>query len=450
MDTTFSATSSSEFTGPNGHLLFGHLPEFSGDRLEFITRCAREYGDIVALRLGSMKVLLLNHPDLVEEVLVRKNHLFIKDLGVRKSRFLGNGLLASEGEFWLRQRRLAQPAFHRERILQYMRTMIDYTKRWTNSWQNADECDINAEMMQLTLAIATKTLFDVDSVSENNKIGKLINITSEHFRKQSNTGFLIPDWFPTLTNLRFHKALWNLDNYIKSIISAHRNSNHDRGDLLSMFIAAQDHDGSQMTEKQLLDEVRTMFLAGHETTANLLSWTWWLLAQNPEVEAKLKSELQEVIGDREVTPSDLPNLKYCELIITESLRLMPPAWLIAREATQNCEIGGHSIKKGTTVMMSQWVIHHDPRFFAEADKFIPERWANNFAKTLPTYAYFPFGGGQRLCIGKQFALTEAILVLAIISQKFSFRLLPGQKVVPEPSVTLYPKYGIKVKVETTK
>lgn len=449
MSSTISSASTTLLLSPQSYLLLGHLPQFATDRLAFFTKCAREYGDIVPLKLGPMRVWLLSHPDLVEEVLVKKNRYFIKDIGLRKSAFLGNGLLTSEGDFWLRQRRLAQPAFHRERIGQYVKIMVDYAEKSMSTWLDSDKRDINAEMMKLTLSIATKTLFDVDvdGTEQGDYIGSLVNKTISHFRKQSNTGFLIPTWLPTPGNLSFNYAHHRLDNYISSIIATHRKDNHDRGDLLSMLIAAQDEDGNHMTEKQLLDEVKTMFLAGHETTANALSWTLWLLAQHPIITSKLVSELEEVLNGQAVTLMDLSKLKYCEAVITESMRLMPPAWMVAREAAQACEIGGQEIKVGHTIMMSQWVIHRDARFFNQPDQFIPERWANNFAKELPTYAYFPFGGGQRLCIGKQFAITEAMVILVTLLQKFSFTLLPAQKIEPEPSITLRPKNGIWMKLQ---
>ncbi len=439
---------------PKGHFITGNFLDYSHNPLDFLSSCARQYGDIIRFRFGPIISYFVNHPDYIEEVLVTKNSQLFRDLNLKRDggeRLFGSGLLTSYGEFWRRQRRLMQPAFHRERIAAYANVMVNYTDRMVATWQPGEIRDVYQEMMYLTLAIVAKTLFDTDIVSEVEEIYTLLEgVMQDYNQNRGNKvlllllGSLLPKWLPTPNRLRFRKAVERLDEIVYSIIQQHRTSGKDTGDLLSMLLQVQDEDGSQMTDQQLRDEVMNLLLAGHETTANALSWTWMLLSQNPVVEAKLLEELQTVLGGRVPSMADLPQLRYTERVVLESMRLYPPVWATTRQALQDCEIGGYPIAAGTNVFMSQWVMHRDPRYFDNPEEFEPDRWADDLAKRLPTYAYFPFGGGSRVCIGKSFAMMEAVLVVATIAQKFQLTLVPEHPIVLQPSITLSPKHGIKM------
>jgi len=401
----------------------------------------------VPVRFGPRRGLLLYHPDTIEEVLVTRNRDFIKSPGVRLlSRLLGNGLLLSEAGIWLRQRRLLQPAFHRQRVAAYGEVMTSLTVRRLADWRDGDVLDAHAEMMALTQAIVAKTLFDADVSDESYAIAQASNVLIEDFGKRLGSLLqLLPDWVPTPANLRTRRAIRRLDEVVYRMIAARRRSEEDRGDLLSILLHAQDaDDGSRMTTRQVRDEVMTLFLAGHETTAVALSWTWYLLSQHPEVDARLADELRSVLGDRPPAVVDLPKLTYTEMIVNESMRLYPPAYGIAREAVNPSEVAGYPISPGLIVIMPTWVVHRDRRWFDEPEVFRPERWADGLASRLPRFAYFPFGGGPRQCIGNAFALMETALLLAAIAQRFRLTLEPGQRVTPTPYVTLRPEPGLRM------
>jgi cytochrome P450 len=421
----------------------GSFKDYSRDPLGFLPKMAREYGDIVTMRYYNFRIYFLSHPDYIEEVLVAQNRKFIKGRILRANkRLFGNGLLTSEGQFWLRQRRLAQPGFHRARIASYADTMVRFTDRLLAEWHDGDRRDIHQEMMRLTLQIVAKTLFDADVDREARQVGQALESIMElnsDFRKL----ILTPSWLPTPRNIRAAVATRRLDKIIFRVIGQRRTSGKDAGDLLSMLLAAQDEDGSRMTDRQLRDEAMTIFLAGHETTANALSWTWVLLAQNPDAEARLHAELDAVLQGRSPSLDDLSHLRYTGHVITESMRLYPPAWGMARVAIEDTEIAGYPIPRGCGVSLAQWVVHRDPRWYDEPDKFRPERWEGDLMKRLHRFAYFPFGGGPRQCIGNSFALMEATLLLATMAQQFSIRLAPGHPVVPMPTITLRPRHGIQ-------
>jgi len=406
-----------------------------------------DYGDIVTMRYYSFRVYFISHPDYIEQVLVTDHRKFIKGRILRKNKQLfGNGLLTSEGDFWLRQRRLAQPAFHRGRIASYADTMVRYASRIANEWSDGEERDLHAEMMRLTLSIVAKTLFDADVDREAKRVGHALEAIMQlnsDFRKL----ILTPTWLPTPRKIRATIATAKLNRIIYRFIEERRASGVDNGDLLSMLLAARDDDGSRMTDRQLRDEAITIFLAGHETTANALAWTWMLLAQNPIVEVKLHEELDRVLGGRVPTVDDLPNLRYTNHVVTESLRLYPPAWGMARIAIEDTEIAGYPIPKGCGVSLAQWVVHRDPRWFEAPLEFRPERWEGDLLKRLPRFAYFPFGGGPRQCIGNNFAVMEASLLLATLAQQFKISLVPGKEIIPAASITLRPKTGIWGKIE---
>jgi cytochrome P450 len=436
---------STEFPpGPYSRSWGGSFTKYSRDPLTFLPHAVRTYGDVVGLRFFNYRIYFVNHPDVIEDVLVHQARKFAKGRVLKKNkRLFGAGLLTSEGDFWLRQRRLAQPAFHRARIASYAAAMVSCAAEHTESWLDGEERDLHAEMMQLTLQIVGKTLFGVEVNHETQEVGHALEALM-----QLNSNFrrlmMVPTWLPIPVNVRAELAIRRLDKIIYRIIRQGRASSHDQGDLLSMLLRARDNDGSGMDDQQLRDEALTLFLAGHETTAVVLSWTWWLLAQHPEVEAGLHAELSSILGGRNPTLEDLPNLRYTDRIVTESMRLYPPAWGMARLALEDVEVGGYLVRKGSGVSLAQWSVHRDPRWYDSPEAFRPERWEGDLAKRIPRFAYFPFGGGPRQCIGNTFALMETTLVLATIAQRFRFTLVGTHRVVPVPSITLRPRYGIKV------
>ncbi|MDZ8187229.1 MAG: cytochrome P450 [Nostoc sp. ChiSLP02] len=433
--------------GPKGHFLVGNLPEINRDALTFITEWARKYGDIFRFSLGPFPAVMINHPDLIEQVLVTQQPNFVKSAVYRRGlRFLGNGLINSEGQFWQRQRRLVQPAFHLERIAAYADVMVAYTNQLVEQWQNGEVRDIHQDMMSLTEKIVSKTLFGFDIRNEAFGVQTALDAIMD-FNNQLSNQYLLPSWIPTPSNLRYERATKQLNAIVYKIINERRESGKDIGDLLSLLLQVRDEDtGTGMTDRQVRDEVMTLFIAGHETTANAMTWTWFLLSQHPQVQAKLHSELKTVLGNRTPTFADVRYLSYTQKVVMEAMRLYPPAWAISRVALQDCVLGGHNIKAGTTVFISQWVMHRDSRFFENPNVFEPERWENNLQKKLPTFAYFPFGGGSRICIGKSFAMMEATLLLATIARLWSLTLQPDHPVVLQPSLTLRPKYGLKIQL----
>jgi cytochrome P450 len=427
------------------------LLAFRRDPLKFLTRLAREHGDIVPFRMGPQRVLLLSHPELVRDALVTRGDYFHKGRALQRSkRLLGEGLLTSEGEHHRRQRRLAQPAFHRKRIESYGAVMVDYAARDSERWHEGETLDVSHEMMRLTLAIVGKTLFDADVESDTDEIGDALTQLLELFQM-----LLLPyseylERLPLPANRRFTRARAKLDEVIYRIINERRASGADRGDLLSMLLLAQDEEGAGggMTDEQLRDEALTIFLAGHETTANALAWTWYLLAQNPCAEAKLHAELDAVLaGGRLPAVEDLPQLRYTEMVLAESMRLYPPAWVIGRLAVKDYAVGDYVAEEGTLVLVSQYVMHRDPRFFPEPLRFDPERWTPEAKEARPQYAYFPFGGGARRCIGEGFAWMEGTLIIAAIARRWRLRLITDHAVVTHPRMTLRAKHGIRMTLE---
>ncbi len=435
--------------GPKGNLILGVMREFSRDTLGFINDC-REFGDVVSMRFLYLRSYFLFHPQDIEYVLATNAKNFIKSRNLRSplfQRLVGNGLLTSEGETWKRQRRLAQPAFHRHRINAYADTMADYAQRMVTDWQEGEVRDIHRDMMRLTLEIVVKTLFNSDVSKDADKVGQVLSRIVTPFTGQATLKWIIDNRLPTGTRIRFNRDAREIDEIIYRIINERRESGRDEGDLLSMLLKAQDEDGSQLSDKQLRDEVITIFLAGHETTALTLCWTWYLLAQNPEVEKKFHAELADVLHGRLPRMEDLARLQFTEMIAKESMRLYPPAYAMGREAVADCEIGGYRVSAGAQVFMFPWATQRDARFFTDPEKFHPERWTDEFAASLPKYAYFPFGGGPRACIGNYFAMMEIVLLLATIGQRFRFSLAPDHEVSLMPAMSLRPADGINVVVE---
>jgi cytochrome P450 len=432
--------------GPKGHFLLGVMREFNNDTLGFIERC-RDYGDVVRMRFLWIHAYFLYNPDDIESLLTTNAKSFRKAQSLRSpffARLVGNGLVTSEGEFWRRQRRLAQPAFHRQRISSYGNVMVDFATRALTKWRPDEVVDISREMNRLTLEIVVKTLFNADVSRDADRVGVVLSEVVKPFASQATLKWILDNRLPTPGHRRYFNLVAEIDRIVFRIIAERRAAPSDEGDLLSMLLQAQDEDGSQMTDSQLRDEVMTLFLAGHETTALALSWSWYLLAQNPDKEQKFHAELDAVLQGRLPTVDDLPKLEYTEMIAKETMRLYPPAYAVGREALEDVEMGGFRVPKGSQLFAFQWVTQRDERYFEEPGEFIPERWTPDRSATVPKYAYFPFGGGPRQCIGNYFAMMEIVLLLAAIGQRFKFSLAPDHKVEVLPVLSLRPKSGIKV------
>jgi cytochrome P450 len=428
----------SEPPGPRQRPLVGNLPEFGRDPLSFLTSCARTYGDIVSIRLGAWPGRLLNHPDLAEQLFITHNRSFVKHRFFWRhvDTLFGSGLLTAEGDFWLRQRRMAQPAFHRERVANYARVMVELADAASEKWRAGETRDMHHEMMDLTLRIVVKTLFGVDAPKDVAALGAAFDRAVKEIAARFRRPFKIPDAVPTPGNLRYRRAIRLIDGFIHRIIDERRKDRSDRDDLLSTLLAARDEDGTSMTDRQVRDEAVTLFLAGHETTAIALSWIWMLLSQHPAADDKLADELRTVLDGRPPTAADLPRLTYTQAIVQEGLRLYPPAWIIGREAAAPCDIGGYPMPVGMTVFVSPWVMHRDPRFYDRPDAFRPERWLDDSRSRLPRYAYLPFGAGPRLCIGSGFAMSEATMILAALARRFRPSL--HGTIPPFATITLRP------------
>jgi cytochrome P450 len=442
----------------------GLMAGIFGDPLSFFQGLARDYGDVCQFRMFGRPVVLLTNPDYIRGVLVDDNKNFVKSSFYDRLKLvLGTGLLTSEGEFHKRQRRLIQPAFHRKRIAAYGTAMTDSCATLAETWRDGKVVDVAQEMMRLTLTIISKTMFSRDTRGADDIGGAVSTLNSFVTNPLMGIAPNLALRLPLPVSRRARKAAQLLDATVFRIIEEHRASGRDTGDLLSMLLLAREENGetdqpgtlspngmanSGMNDAEVRDEVMTIFLAGHETTANALAWTWHLLSQHDAVEVQLQAELEDVLAGRIPTVDDLPRLTYARMVLDEVLRLYPPAWLIARKALNEYRVGRYAVRAGQDVMLSPYVMQHDPRYFADPFDFKPERWTDEFRASLPEFAYFPFGGGPRLCIGESFAKMEAVLLMATIAQKWKPRALPEHPVKPMPVVTLRPRYGLRMRFES--
>ena len=414
----------------------------------FLTESARNFGDVVRLRFLHVPVWILNNPEHIEQVFNSRN--FIKPRSLRlplQRRIFGNGLLSSDGEVWLRERRLTQPAFHRDRLARYAEVMIASTEEMLAGWKAEESRDVYDDMRGLALEIAARCLFNADMSRDGAIVREVSNTVTDVFAFQGGPRWLLDNLLPTPKNLRFRKAIKQLDRIIYDLISRHREGKGS-DDLISMLLSAEDEDGTRMSRQQLRDELATLFFASHEAAALVLTWTSYLLARYPDKQDTLVAELRSSLQDRKAPKvADLSALAYTRMVIKEAMRLYPPNRSVGREALNDCEIGDYHVPAGTQLLMSQWVVHRDSRYFDSPEEFLPERWTPEFMRQLPKYAYFPFGGGPRVCIGQDFAMMEAMLVVATMLQRFKLVLVEGQVVKPQPVVLLRPKNGIRVRIE---
>ncbi len=440
--------------GPKSQFpLLGVFPRFRKDPPNFLLQMARQHGDLVHLRLANQHAYIVSHPDAIRDVLVTHQSNFRKSRILERARvLLGEGLLTSEGEFHTRQRRLVQPAFHRDRLIRYADDMVNCAVRAREQLQPGEQ-DVWHAMTHLTLAIVGRTLFSADISSDANQIGGAL---TEIFSLFDTLLMPFSEWLmklPLPAMRKFERARDQLDRVVYGLIADRRASREDKGDLLSMLLLAQDTDGegggdgSGMSDKQVRDEALTLLLAGHETTANALSWCWYLLGQNPDAEARFHAEIDTVLAGKTPAFDDVPRLPFTTGVFAESLRLYPPAWAVGRKALADYKIGDYVLPAGSIVLTSPFVVHRDPRWFPEPEKFDPERWHEVEAEQRPKFSYFPFGGGTRVCIGERFAWAEGVLVLATLAQKWRFRSVPDHPVVAQAVITLRPKYGIKMNAQ---
>lgn len=422
--------------------------EFDRDAIGLISQGFRDYGDVWQIIAGKSTQYMFAHPDHFHEILVEKSNKFHKDEGYKNTqkglaRFMGNGIVTSDGDFWKRQRKLIQPAFHAKRIETYAETMVDHTLAQIADWRDGEMLDVDHEMMSVTLKIIAKAVFDFDATDEIDSMEGAMVAFQDSF---NNANQMIPAWLPTPLELRTRAALKVVDALVYRLISERRQEGGERSDLITLLLAARDEDGNGMSDLHIRDELVTLIMAGHETTANTMNWTFMLLAQHPDVEAALHEELDRVLGGRAPTLADLRGLPYNERVIKESMRLYPAVYAFGREAIEDVEIGGYRIPKGVNVGLFNHVAHRDPRWWGDdADAFKPERWTADFEKGLKKYAYLPFSTGPRVCIGNNFATMEAQLILATIAQRWKLRLAAGQVVQQQPQITLRPRGGLKMR-----
>ena len=448
MNTATSSIRAGLPPGPKGTLIGGNIRQFRTRLLDFLLEAAREYGPLTSFRIGPRRVFLASAPDLIEQVLITDARHYIKHFGARAYRpVLGNGLVTSEGEFWHRQRKLIQPMFLKARVQSYAPVMGELTERMLDSWTSGKTVRINNEFSALTSRIALKTLFDLDDDGDREQFNNTLRLSFDLMSARLRRIFKLPLWVPTPETLCLKRSIAELERKVEGFIAAARSRQGTGDDLLSRLMLAQHEDGTRMSNWQLRDEVMTLYLAGHETTALTLTWTWYLLSQHQRVEEKLVSEWQQILAGRTPTADQLQHLPYTAAVIAESMRLLPPVYVIGREATADLELGGYQVKRGYTVLMSQWVNHRDPEYFPEPEEFHPERWENGLAKRIPKFAYYPFGGGQRMCVGNNFALMEAAIILAAVGQRYRFTLDPDAVIGIKPQITLLPANPIPVTLQ---
>lgn len=443
--------------GPKELPVIGSFGVLSKNPLESLPGLVEQYGDIVRFSVMGRQFLLIAKPEYIHEVLVEKAAQFPKgerDIQIL-SRFLGNGLLTNDGASHRRQRKLAQPAFHARRIHAYADTMVEYAQAVSDKWQEGEVRNLFEDLREITLYIVAKTLFDADAREMSTvvaEVGAAIHDVQTISDADFDAVIPWPEWLPTERNRRRRQAAATLDSVIGKVIALRKTqiaagAEVDRGDLLSMLMLARDEEGNPMDERQLRDELVTIFVAGHETTTNALAWTLYLLTKHPAIAEKLYAEVDTALGGRTATLADLPKLPYTLQVIKESMRLYPPAWVLnTRQPRTATTIGDYAIPAGTQLFISQWVMHRLARYFPEPGRFDPDRWTPEFEESLPRYAYMPFGGGPRICIGNSFAMMEAQLVLATLAQRVEFELVEGQVVEPEALITLGPKNGLQMRI----
>jgi cytochrome P450 len=460
--------------GPTYKLPGKLLRQFICDPINTLSTIAREYGEISYFKLGPEHVYLINNPDYIEKVLIYDHRNFKKGKRLQTAKIvLGEGLVTSEGDFHNHQRRLIQPIFHPKQIMIYSNIMTDYAVRMRNRWKDGSTVDISEEMMQLTLDIICKSLLNYDVESEAQEVGKALTTVRNYSKRLQSPIGQVLNKIPILpAPKRAREARKKLDSLVYGLISDRRQQEESGNemrydDLLSRLMQAQESNTAnhvsnngisststsptstsdgKMSDKQVRDEVMTIFIAGHETTSNALTWTFYMLSQYPNVERKLHDEIELVLGNRIPTADDIPKLQYTEMVLRESMRIYPPVWTMGRRVENDYTVGEYTIPAGSSILMCQYVMHHDPRYYEKPEEFNPDRWTDDFKTRLPRFSYFPFGGGIRGCIGESFAWMEGVLIIATIAQEWSMHLVSSQRIKLDPAITLRSKYGMKMKL----
>ena len=434
--------------GVHGFPIIGNLPDFARNPIKFITRLQNEYGDVAAFSLMGNKSVLISNPEEIERVLLetgKRYGKFAPSYALRT--ILGNGLVRSEGDFWKRQRKLIAPAFHSQSIKRYADQMVTYGQDMAATWENGAARDIHQDMMTLTQRIIMKVLFDVDVLNNTSNASEAFDAMMQGLgAEMSGIEAVLPEFIPTASRTKVAEGVAYINGLLIDIIEKRRAEGSEKHDLLTMLMDARDDDGQPMSTEQLLDEIRSLYLAGHETTATTLSWTWLLLSQNPDAYAKVEAEIEQVLNGRAATAEDVQRLPYCNAVIKEALRCYPVAWITQRTALEDVEIGGYRIARGTAVWLSPWLVHHDPRWYADPEAFVPERWLKDKAEQPAREVYIPFGGGPHICIGNGLAMMEAVLLLATLLQEHHVSVLREQPVEMELAGTMRPKFGLQVTV----
>ena len=433
-------------------ILIGQMmpKRFSFDPLTFGLGVARQFGDIALYRLGPLHVYQLNHPELVRQILVERPEKFHKARLIKRAfgPFAGEGLVTSDGALWKQQRKLMQPAFHHHQLAAYADVMVAHAASMMNSFVDGEIRDIGAEMTKLTLGIVVKSLFGADLPREASEVSQSMLAILDAANQRLSSVLRVPSWIPTGRNLREMRALAELDAMLRILIRDRRGSGDGHDDLLSVLLAAVDEDsGARMSDQQLRDEMMTLFLAGHETTANALTWTFYLLSRHPEVETRLVDELQRVLAGRVPSMNDLPELPYTDMVLREALRLYPPAPGLAREPIEDVTIGGYNVPKGSLISANTYAIQRDSRFFADPERYDPDRFVPGWEERIPRYAYLPFGAGPRVCIGSGFAMMEARLILAAVAQRYKLSLETDETIRPVQLVTLRPNRPVRMRLD---
>ncbi len=434
---------------PPGHRLWGHTLDFQLDPIGFCTRIHRELGDVVRFRVLNLWWYQVSDPALVYDILVR-NHGDYHKARLNKQifgLFLGKGVLTNDGPDWKRQNRIVRPAFHKHRIDAYGKVMVDYTVDMLERWQDGAAFDFNDEMMELTLRIVCKCLFDKDVLNDAPTVGSAMKVIEEVLVAHVNLPIPLPRWWPSKGNRRKIRAIDDIEKIVMRLLADAREADVDTGDLMSMLVRARYEDGSAMTDKQLRDELMTLVFAGHETTAHALVWMWYLLARHTHVLDRLVEELDTVLGDRDATIDDLPALPYLRRVVKEAMRLLPSVWTFMREPLRDVQIGEYRVPAGSQIFISTYVMHRNPRFFPDPETFDPDRWTPEFEKALPRGAYIPFSMGPRVCLGKQFAMMEASLLLGTVLQHVTPRLAEGYEPEFGAKLSLMPMNGMPCTVQ---
>jgi cytochrome P450 len=430
--------------GPRGDTFLGSALDFKDKPLQYICYCARAYGDVSRFRVGGSYWYLLTHPEDIRDAMTTRAHIFIKPKIAKRlwEKFLGDGLLTTEGETWRRQNRLVLPAFHRTRIHAYGDTMVDYTHRMMDGWAHGAEIDVDEQMVGLTLEVVAKTLFDADVRDGAEAVGSAMHVLNREMLEHIYLPVPVPRWWPSARNKRKLGAIKDIEDIVRAVIDERRTSGEDRGDLLSMMLQTTDEGGDRLTDKEIRDQAMTLFFAGHETTSHAMSWAWYLLARHPEVTARLQEDIQRVTGGDRLKTENLPELPYLLQMVRESMRFLPSVWIFIKEPTEDVVVRGYRIPKGAPVLFSPYITHHDERWFASPETFDPDRFGPARVKEIPKGAYFPFSGGQRICLGKSFALMEMQLILGTMLQRLEPTVSKDYRPAMKAELSLHPEGGI--------